>query len=167
MSTYLDLNKELTTEQIALKDQTHRFAEEVLRPASIELDRMADPEDVIKEDSVLWEVFRTSYQAGHHTSSFPEALGGAGLGPIERHIVAEEMGWGCSGLAIALGVTSFPFGMAAASGNQAGAHQGSRGPLQPGSGGEVRWLLGRHRTQPRFGRCHVHDGAVPGPPHRL
>ena len=39
---YLDLNKDLTPEQIALKEQTHRFAAEVLRPASIKLDRM-DP----------------------------------------------------------------------------------------------------------------------------
>jgi alkylation response protein AidB-like acyl-CoA dehydrogenase len=118
MSTYLDLNKELTPEQVSLKEETHRFAEEVLRPASIELDKVADPEDVIKEESVLWEVFRKAYEAGHHISAFPEALGGANLGPLERHIVAEETGWGSADFAIGLGVTSFPFTMAAASGNQ-------------------------------------------------
>ena len=30
--TYLDLNIELTDEQNALKEQAHKFAEEVLRP---------------------------------------------------------------------------------------------------------------------------------------
>ena len=117
MSLYLELNKELTPEQVNLKEETHRFAEEVLRPASIELDKIADPEDVIRKDSVLWDVFRKSYQAEHHISSFPEALGGANLGPLDRHVMMEEMGWGSADFAIALGVTSFPFGFAAASGN--------------------------------------------------
>ena len=117
MSTYLELNKELTPEQVSLKEETHRFAEEVLRPASIELDKLADPQDVIKEDSILWEVFRKSYQAEHHSSAFPEALGGANLGPLERHIMTEEMGWGSADFAIGLGVTAFPFGFAAGSGN--------------------------------------------------
>jgi alkylation response protein AidB-like acyl-CoA dehydrogenase len=117
MSAYLDLNKELTSEQTSLKEETHRFAEEVLRPASVDLDKLADPEDVINEGSVLWEVFRKSYQAEHHISSFPEVLGGANLGPLERHIMTEEMGWGSADFAIGLGVTAFPFGFAAGSGN--------------------------------------------------
>jgi alkylation response protein AidB-like acyl-CoA dehydrogenase len=37
---------------------------------------------------------------------------------LERHIVAEEMGWGSADFSIALGVTAFPFTMAAMSGNQ-------------------------------------------------
>ena len=63
MSTYLELNKDLTPAQTALKAETHRFAEDVLRPASLELDK-ATPEDVIKEGSVMWDVFRTAYAAG-------------------------------------------------------------------------------------------------------
>jgi len=109
MSTYLELNKELTPEQIALKNESHRFAEEVLRPASIELDRMADPEEVIKKDSVLWDVFRKAYELGHHIAGLPEELGGVTLGPLERHIVAEENGWGSADFAIGLGVSPFPF----------------------------------------------------------
>jgi alkylation response protein AidB-like acyl-CoA dehydrogenase len=115
---YLDLNKDLTPQQIALKEQVHRFAEEVLRPASVKLDTVADPEDVIKPDSVLWDVFRTSYGLGYHCQGLPEALGGANLDPLERHIVSEEMGWGSADFSIALGVAAFPFTMAAMSGNQ-------------------------------------------------
>jgi alkylation response protein AidB-like acyl-CoA dehydrogenase len=118
MSTYLDLNKDLTPEQIALKEQVHRFAEEVLRPAAVKLDAVADPEEAIKPDSVLWDTFRTAYGLGYHAQGLPEALGGVNLGPLERHIVAEEMGWGSADFSIALGVAAFPFAMAAMSGNQ-------------------------------------------------
>ncbi len=122
MSTYLDLNKELTAEQMSLKEETHRFAEEVMRPASIELDRMADPADVIAKGSALWDVFRKAYELGYHIRGLPETLGGAGLSPIESHIVGEEMGWGSAGFSIGLGVAAFPFTMtatiAALTGNQ-------------------------------------------------
>jgi len=118
VSTYLDLNKDLTPQQIALKEQVHRFAEEVLRPASVKLDAVADPEEVIKPDSILWDVLRTAYELGYHAQGLPEVLGGANLAPLERHIVAEEMGWGSADFSIALGVAAFPFTMAAMSGNQ-------------------------------------------------
>jgi alkylation response protein AidB-like acyl-CoA dehydrogenase len=122
MSTYLDLNKDLTPEQIALKNETHRFSEEVMRPASVELDKLDDPEDVIKEDSVLWDVFRKAYERGDHSSGLPPELGGLTLGPLERHIIAEENGWGSADFAIGLGVSPFPFtftaSLAAMSGNQ-------------------------------------------------
>ena len=55
---------------------------------------------------------------GYHAQGLPEVLGGANLGPLERHIVAEEMGWGSADFSIALGVAAFPFTMAAMSGNQ-------------------------------------------------
>jgi len=118
MSTYLDLNKDLTPQQIALKEEVHRFSEEVLRPASVKLDAVADPEDAIKPDSVLWDTFRRAYELGYHTQGLPEALGGVSLGPLERHIVSEEMGWGSADFSIGLGVAAFPFTMAAMSGNQ-------------------------------------------------
>ena len=117
MSTYLDLDRTLPPEQITLRREVHRFAEEVLRPASLELDRLADPEDVIKSGSIFWEVFRKYYEQGYHTRGFPAALGGAGLSPEEQFLVAEELGWGSADFAIAFGVTSFPFAFAAGSGN--------------------------------------------------
>jgi alkylation response protein AidB-like acyl-CoA dehydrogenase len=121
MSTYLELNKDLTPAQTALKAETHKFADEVLRPASLELDKLA-PEDVIKKGSVMWDVFRAAYAAGYHTQSLPESLGGADLKPLERHIVAEEMGWGSADFAVGLGVAGFPYtfaaGVAALTANQ-------------------------------------------------
>jgi alkylation response protein AidB-like acyl-CoA dehydrogenase len=113
---YLDLNKELTNEERSVKEETHKFAEEVLRPASIELDRLS-PEEVIAEGSVMWDVFRKAYQQGQHCSGLPEQFGGANLSTLSRHVNAEEMGWGSADFAISIGVTAFPFLFAAQSGN--------------------------------------------------
>ncbi len=116
MATYLDLNKELTADQAALKEVIHRFAADVARPASVELDKLS-PEEVIAEGSPLWDVFRKAYELGYHTSSLPEGLGGTSMPPISRHIYAEEMGWGSADFAIGLGVAPFPFSFAAMSGH--------------------------------------------------
>ncbi len=116
MTTYLELNKGLTTDEAALKEQVHRFAAEVLRPAALELDQLA-PEEVIAEESVLWDVFRRQYGLGYHTRALPEELGGVTLSPLAQHIYSEEMGWGAADLSISLGVTAMPFVFAARSGN--------------------------------------------------
>src|SRR3990172_6388089 len=109
---YLELNKTLTPEQQALRDQMHRFAADVIRPAAVELDKLT-ADELIAPGSRLWDLFRQAYGQGYHLRSFPERLGGAGLGPLEQHIVGEEMGWASAGLSISLGVTAFPFSFAA------------------------------------------------------
>ena len=42
-----ELNLELTAEQKTTRDEARKFLLEVWRPASIELDRLSDPADVI------------------------------------------------------------------------------------------------------------------------
>lgn len=106
MALYTDLNIELTDEQIAIKEETHKFAKEVLRPASIELDKM-DPEDVIKSD-VFWDAMKKGYALGYHTIFIPDTYGGLATDPLETHIVLEELSWGSVDFGIALGVSSFP-----------------------------------------------------------
>ena len=118
MATYLELNKDLTEEEETIKKEIHRFAEDVLRPASIELDQMPNPEDVIAEGSPLRDVFKQAYQLEYHTRSMPESLGGAGMSPLAQHIYTEEMGWGSADFAVGIGVASMPFGFAAMTGNQ-------------------------------------------------
>jgi alkylation response protein AidB-like acyl-CoA dehydrogenase len=109
---YVELNKTLTPEQQALRDQMHRFGADIIRPAAIELDKLT-ADEVIAPGSRLWDLFRQAYSQGYHTRGFPEQLGGAGLGPLEAHIVGEEMGWASAGVSISLGVTAFPFSFAA------------------------------------------------------
>jgi alkylation response protein AidB-like acyl-CoA dehydrogenase len=110
---FLDLNPNLTSEQVSLKEQTHKFAEEVMRPAADKLDKLSDPAEVIANDSVLWDVLRQGHELGYHSRALPEELGGLGLGPVEQCIIAEEMGWGSAGLAVCMGASSMPFVFAA------------------------------------------------------
>jgi alkylation response protein AidB-like acyl-CoA dehydrogenase len=106
MALYTDLNIELTDEQIAIKEETHKFAKEVLRPASIELDKM-DPEAVIKSD-LFWNAMKKGYDLGYHTIFIPDTYGGLSTDPLETHIVLEELSWGSVDFGIAFGVSSFP-----------------------------------------------------------
>jgi alkylation response protein AidB-like acyl-CoA dehydrogenase len=104
--TSIDIETNLSDEDIAVRDVAHKFAEEVLRPAGVRLDRMVDPAEVIAPDSILWDVF-----AKYH------ALGLGGLaGDTEREPVAkarlmavvnEELSWGDVGLAISCGLSGF------------------------------------------------------------
>ena len=40
MTTYFDINLDLTDEDIAIREEAHKFAREVIRPVGRELDRM-------------------------------------------------------------------------------------------------------------------------------
>jgi len=117
MTTYVELNKNLTEEEATLKEQIHRFAAEVMRPASLELDRLS-PEEVIASGSPLWDVIRQYRGLGYHLRGLPEALGGLTLSPLAQHIIAEEMGWGAADLAISMGAGSMPYAFAARVGDQ-------------------------------------------------
>ncbi|MBW2372517.1 MAG: hypothetical protein JRF70_08275 [Deltaproteobacteria bacterium] len=58
MSTIgFDIEVGLTDEDLEIRDTVRKFSQEVLRPAGVELDRLANPADVIAPDSVLWRVF--------------------------------------------------------------------------------------------------------------
>lgn len=104
-----ELNIDLTKKHVALWKSTKEFLSEVWRPASIELDKMADPADVIAEGSVLWDVLRKSYELDYHTMSFPKDFGGLEVDALSGALVAELMGWAAPGLAISLGVCPIPF----------------------------------------------------------
>ncbi len=104
---YTELHLSLTDEQIAIREETHRFARDVLRPASIELDKLANPEDVI-QSPLFWNVMKKGYELAYHTIFIPDSWGGLGLDPLEVHIVLEELGWGSADFAIGLGVSCFP-----------------------------------------------------------
>jgi alkylation response protein AidB-like acyl-CoA dehydrogenase len=112
----IDLTFDLTPDQERLRLETHRFAEEIIRPAAMQLDAMT-PDEVIAPESPLREVFRQAYSAGYHLRAFPPELGGPGLAPMDGWVVGEEMGWANAGLAISLGVTAMPFRFAAMTGN--------------------------------------------------
>lgn len=102
-----DIEVGLSEQARGIRDTAHRFAEEVLRPAGKQLDQLADPQDVIASDSILWDVFKKYRQVGLDDVETATTE----LSPLEqtriRALVSEELGWGDSGLAISLGVSGF------------------------------------------------------------
>ena len=109
--TYREIDVDLNDEQIALRDTVRKFGAEVMRPAGIELDKLHDPEDVIAEDSVLWDVIKKHREIGLHKRNIPKALGGMmeDVDPMSGLLIGEEMGYADAGLAISLGASGMPF----------------------------------------------------------
>jgi alkylation response protein AidB-like acyl-CoA dehydrogenase len=118
MSTYRELDLNLTPQQQTLKDGVHQFAEAVLRPTAVALDRLPDPQQVVDPESPLWAVLKAAYGQGFHTALVPTAQGGMGLQGLSLHIVLEELGWGSAEFAACLAVAGFPFSSVAATGRQ-------------------------------------------------
>ena len=107
MKGYTELNIELTKEQEVMKQETRKFAKEVLRPASLELDKINDPQEVI--DSKLFkDTLKKGYELGYHTLFIPDSWGGLGTDPLETHIILEELGWGSVEFAVSFGASCMP-----------------------------------------------------------
>ena len=112
---YREIDVNLTDQQRALRDTVRRFGAEVVRPAGLALDKLADPADVVAEGSVLWDVIRQFRELGIHRAALPDAVGGSmgDMDALSRVLVAEELGYADPGLTISLGVSNMPFAMAA------------------------------------------------------
>ncbi len=94
-------------EHSMFKEELHRFAKEVLRPAAEKLDKM-DPKDVAQRDSLYFETLSKMKKNGYHRILVPEEYGGEMVGPLEYNTFCEELAWGSMGLTTAIGVSSFP-----------------------------------------------------------
>jgi alkylation response protein AidB-like acyl-CoA dehydrogenase len=108
---YAEFDYNLTDEQKATRDMVRKFGAEVIRPAGIELDQMADPADVIAEGSVLWDVLKQSRELGFHKRNFTKAFGGMAeeMDPMMNLLSTEELGYADAGLAISMAVAGMPF----------------------------------------------------------
>lgn len=109
---FMELDLNLTKEDLMLKKNANEFARKVMRPIARQLDEMT-PEQVIAKDSPFWTFMKKGYELGYHAILIPEAYGGMDLTGLQQAIIYEELAWGSVGLTIALGVSSFPaFGAA-------------------------------------------------------
>ena len=104
MTTYFDINLDLTAEDKAIRDEAHKFAKAVMRPIGREIDTMT-AEEAVSEKSPIWEFLRQAYELGYHKAAFPEEVGGLGCTPIQSHLFMEELFWGNVGLAASMNVT--------------------------------------------------------------
>ncbi len=111
---YLELDMHLSKEAQAMQKEVRKFSKEVMQPAGIALDKLSDPNDVIAENSVLWDVFRTFREIGLHTMLIPKELGGmdGDLDPKIEPLLSEDMGYADAGLTVSLGTAATPFFLA-------------------------------------------------------
>src|SRR3989440_516 len=90
---------ELADKQRDLQALAHEFAERELRPIAQEWDEREDysPGLLAKAAS-----------AGLTSYSIPAEYGGGGVGSVTAALIAEELSWGCAGLASTIQATMFP-----------------------------------------------------------
>lgn len=93
------MNFELSEEQRELQQVAHEFAERELRPIAAECDARSE-----FPDGLLGRAAR----AGLTSYAIPEEYGGGGVNALTASLIAEEMSWGCAGLAGSTSATMFP-----------------------------------------------------------
>lgn len=110
------LNREpgLTDEMFAMQETAHRFAEKVMRPAGLAIDRMT-PEQAIASDSPLWNVHEQYRELGLNLVEVADEFTPVELA-LTTALVSEELGWGDLGLGWSCYAATFPAAMAQASG---------------------------------------------------
>jgi len=108
MDTYRELDLNFPKEFESVRESAHKFAKEVMRPASIAIDKIADPADAIAKGSLLRKVLKEAYKLGYHVSGIPVEMGGLGLTGLANHAFHEELAWGAVDIALALGCSTFP-----------------------------------------------------------
>jgi alkylation response protein AidB-like acyl-CoA dehydrogenase len=99
-----------TEEQRELQRLAHEFAERELRPIAREWDE--------KEDFPP-ELLAKAARAGLTAYAIPAEYGGGGVDAVTSALVAEELSWGCAGLAATLQATMFPVRPLLAAGTEA------------------------------------------------
>src|SRR4051794_31753865 len=96
----------LNDEQIEFRDHCHRFAAEVIRPAAARYDR---------EQEVPWDVIREARKWDLHGLDLLQKMATDSHG-LFSVIYAEELHWGCAGIALAIQASSLAAAGIAASG---------------------------------------------------
>src|SRR3954470_9179665 len=83
----------LSSEQTALQDTARKYGREVVRPKAAHYDETSQfPRDLI---STAWEL-------GLMNMTIPQEYGGVGLSHLDQALVAEELAWGCAGVATSI-----------------------------------------------------------------
>ena len=100
------MNFELNDEQLEFKARCRKFAREVIRPVARKHD---------EEESTPWEVIREARRAGLQGIEHLQATAADSEGQMGA-IAAEEMHWGCAGIALAINGSGLAAAGIAASG---------------------------------------------------
>jgi alkylation response protein AidB-like acyl-CoA dehydrogenase len=85
---------ELTKTQKQILGAAREFGKDVIHPAEVELDKLADPKQVFQSD-LFWDVMAKAFELGFSKMALPEELGGMGLDAQTTGMVWEEIArWG-------------------------------------------------------------------------
>jgi len=84
---------ELNEEQVALKDMVAKFAKNEIMPVAAEHDRSGE---------FPFDIAQKAHELGLVNITISEEYGGSGLGMLDLCIIAEELTYGCAGIATAL-----------------------------------------------------------------
>src|SRR5436309_4628603 len=96
----------LSDEQLEWQAHCHKFAEEVIRPVAPKYDR---------EQSVPWDVLKEARKRKLHGMEYLERMA-TDPGGLLGVIYAEELHWGCAGIALAISASSLAAAGIASSG---------------------------------------------------
>jgi alkylation response protein AidB-like acyl-CoA dehydrogenase len=106
---------ELSETTRMVQESVHRYAQEVMRPIGVQLDRMT-PEQVIAPESPYWIARQKFGELGIGVDAL------LSLEPAERAkalcLMFEELGWGDAGLAVSFGAGLLPAFMSVMLGNE-------------------------------------------------
>ncbi len=83
----------LTEEQRAWQLKARKFAQEVLRPISLQRDRIPDPRQTWD-----WEIIKQGSKLGFRTLAVPKQWGGHGTDFVTQALVMEELARGDSAI---------------------------------------------------------------------
>jgi len=89
---------ELTDEQKEIRDWVHSFAEKEIRPVAHQYD---------EAEEFPWPIVKKAAEVGLYGTDFLQQTYGDGTG-IMPALVAEELTWGCAGIALAIQGTGLP-----------------------------------------------------------
>ncbi len=147
----------LTDEQRMLRDLARAFADREIRPVAAHYDH---------EPAFPWPVYNRARDLGLLLPAVPAAFGGAGLGALEQAIIAEQLAWGCVGIAAAITLNSLVADALLVGGSpaQQATYLGRLGAgelacyavTEPGAGSDVAAISTRAR---RDGDDYVLNGA--------
>jgi acyl-CoA dehydrogenase len=89
----MSVSFELSDEQLALRELTHEFAENEVRPVAAHHDETGE---------FPWEVIKKAHEMGLMNTHIPEDCGGLEMGILDGVIIAEELSWACTGIGTAM-----------------------------------------------------------------
>eukprot|EP01130_Rhizamoeba_saxonica_P001612 TRINITY_DN11496_c0_g1_i1.p1 TRINITY_DN11496_c0_g1~~TRINITY_DN11496_c0_g1_i1.p1 ORF type:complete len:413 (-),score=122.13 TRINITY_DN11496_c0_g1_i1:31-1269(-) len=141
-SRFCGFNFNLSSEHEMIQSSARSFAREMVLPAAGELDKTGEfPKELIKE----------AHSLGLMNTHIPEEYGGVGFGITEATIIAEELGYGCSGVGTAISANELAQVPVILGGNEAQKKEYlgrcaaepisvSYGVTEPGAGSDVAGL---------------------------